>query len=160
MNIKTPVFRQQFVKEHGCLIKPLKIGIQTTPPSISVGLLLKNRWQLYEGCGLVFFGFRIVRNRCGEGKICACIEGWVYVNEVDLAGELRQQAGQDVLLVTPDQPVTPLGFPTGGKKIKGPLPILRALIDRLDGLKRKGYPDRRDLLAVLILPIPDKLGHS
>src|SRR5437867_8150190 len=159
MHINATRFMEKLMQEYSGLIKPLKVGIETAPPCVSVSLLLQNRGLFCESRGFVFLGVRIVRNRCCEGEIRACVEGRVYINEIDLAGELRQQTRQDVLLVAADQSVAPRHFPPSGKEIKGTSPVLRAFVDRLDGLKRKGNPDRRDLLAVLVFPLPGKFSH-
>lgn len=83
----------------------------------------------------------------------------IDVNQIYFAGELRQQTRQNILLVAPDQPVSPLRFTTGSKEIKRPLPLLRAFIHRLDRLKRQRNPHRRDFFVVLVLSFPNEFSH-
>ncbi len=99
----------------------------------------------------------------GEGEVSASVEGRVDVNEVDLAGELGQQAGQDVFLVAPDEAVAS-GLLLLQRLEQALLAILGRLVDGLDGLEGEGHPQRRDALVVgIVFAVPNHLrshGHG
>src|SRR5713226_3976208 len=101
----------------------------------------------------------MVGNCSGERKICAGIEGWVYVDQVHFPREVRQERWQDIFLISPDEPVAPFRVTAASKKLEIAPAILRALVDRLDGLKRQRNSHRPLLLISFVLPIPNQFGH-
>ena len=52
-----------------------------------------------------------------------------------------------------------LGKPAG-EEIEGALPVLRALVQPLDGLEPKRHPHRRHPFPVAVPTLPDEFGHS
>src|SRR6266849_6239674 len=92
----------------------------------------------------------------GKRKVRAGIKRRVDVNQIHLAGELGQERGQDVLLVAPDEAVAPLRIMAGRRQLQRALPLLHALVDGLDGLKRQLDADRSPLVTVLVVfSVPD-----
>src|SRR6185437_5489781 len=92
-------------------------------------------------------------------EIRSGIKWRIDIDEIYLARKLRQQRRQHILLIAPDQPVAPFRLPPRRKQLQGPLPVGRALIHRLNRLKRQRNPHRRLLLSINILPIPDEFRH-
>ena len=101
----------------------------------------------------------MIWDACCVGEVGPGIEGRVNVNEIHLSGEFREERWQDIFFVAPDEAVAPFGVAAGGKKLKIAAAILRALVDRLDRLKRESNPYRPLFLSALVLPIPDEFGH-
>jgi hypothetical protein len=94
-----------------------------------------------------------------EGKIRTRRKRRVDVDQIDLAGELGQQRGQDILLIAPDQTVAPIGGAADAEEIEGALAILRALVDGLDGLEGQLDAERGSLRAIgVVFAVPDQLG--
>ena len=93
-----------------------------------------------------------------EAEVVASSERWVNVDELNLARELWQQAGQHVLLIAPDQAVAPVTGSPRAKQVEATLAVLHALINRLHILKRQGNPHWCNSLAAnlvaLVLAIP------
>jgi len=85
----------------------------------------------------------------------------INVDQIRLAGELGQERGQNVLLVTPDEAVAPLRIIAGRRQFEGALALLGALVHGLNGLKWQLDSNWRTLVAMLVvLTIPDKFGHG
>src|SRR5579883_38147 len=153
MNEDHAILCQQFPQEHGSLGEPLKIGIRATAPGVSICLLL------YDG-GLFAEIFVGSRQRRLERKILPRIKGWVYINEIYFACELRQEGRQDIFLVAPDEPVAPLGVAPAGEKFEVAPAVLSAFVDCFDCLKRERDPHRPLLLAVsVVFSFPNEFGH-
>ncbi|MBI2817290.1 MAG: hypothetical protein HYX72_10150, partial [Acidobacteria bacterium] len=69
----------------------------------------------FSGCGALWrFG-----DRGGERKVSASVKGRVNVNEVYSPGKFRQQAGQNVFLVTPNEAVAPPATGAAGPDASG-----------------------------------------
>ena len=101
------------------------------------------------------------RIRGGEGEIGAGVEGRVDVDQVDRAGELGEEDGEDLLLVAPDQAVAPFGVASLGEEVEHELAGAGGLVDRLDGLEGEGQAGGGDALAPgVVLAVPDQLGHG
>src|SRR5438270_13367010 len=95
-------------------------------------------------------------DRGSEREIRARIKRRINVDQINLAGELGQERGQDVLLVAPDEAVAPLRVVAGRRKLQRALAFLRALVDGLDGLKGQLNTNWRTLVAVrVVLTIPN-----
>src|SRR5882762_6025886 len=100
-------------------------------------------------------------DRCCKREIRARIKRRINVDQIHLAGELGQERGQDVLLIAPDEAVAPLRIMAGRRQLQGALPLLHALIDGLNGLKRQLNADRSPLVPMLVVfAVPDKFSHA
>src|SRR5205823_5279545 len=122
--------------------------------------LFKNG-RLLQKRGLFVSIFIITAWNSGDiREVCSRIKGGVYVNEVHLPREFRQERRQHILLISPDQSIAPLWLPTRREQVQAPLTILYALVDRLDGLKRERNLHRGLLLATFVLPIPYEFCHA
>jgi hypothetical protein len=64
----------------------------------------------------------------------------------------------DAGLVAPDQTVAPVRTPACTEQVEHALPLLGALVDRLDILEGQADAQGTALLAVLVLPLPDNLS--
>src|ERR1700677_4055533 len=123
--------------------------------------MLDNAWLFREGEGVLVRRIRMMWHCRGEGEIRARIKRGVDIDQVDFAGELGQERGQDVLLVAPDEAIAPLRIMTRGRQLQRALPLLHALIDGLDGLKRQLYTNGRALVAMLVVfAVPDEFSHA
>ncbi len=160
VNINAPGIAQQFTEQDGGFVKPLEVGVESASPSVAIRLLLDDARLLGEGERVVFGRVRVIRHGGGEGEIRAGVERRVDVNQVHLAGELRQERGQHVFLVAPDEPVAPRRlFRDASREQRQRLAIRRALVHRLDGLERQCDAHRRDALAGgIVFAFPDQLG--
>src|SRR5437016_10261817 len=93
-------------------------------------------------------------------EICTGVERRIDVYEAQFACEFRQEGSKDVFFVAPDEPVAPFRIAPAREKFKIPPSIFRALVDRLNGLKRQRNPHRPLLLALLVLSIPNEFCHE
>lgn len=54
-----------------------------------------------------------IRNYRRKREIRARIKRWINVNQIHFAGELGQERGQDIFLVTSDEAIAPLRIMAG-----------------------------------------------
>ena len=92
-----------------------------------------------------------------KGEVCSCAERRVNVDQIHLAGELVEQAAEDVLVVAPDQLVAPAFGPPVGQFAAVAQARLAAggagdLVDPLDRLE-----GQRDALNLGRLARPNQL---
>src|SRR5260370_10292592 len=79
------------------------------------------------------------------------------VDQVHLTGEFRQKGRQDVFLVTPDQPVSPLLFSESRAILQATLTVQCRFIHGLNRLKRERHPHGREAPAGgVVLPFPNE----
>jgi hypothetical protein len=126
MDIDATHLRQQLAEHYNSFVEPLEIGVEAAAPGVAVGFLL-------DDAGL--FGEALAVHLHLERAVGAGVEGWVDVDEVDLAGELGEEGGDDILLVAPDEAVASLGVATAAEEVEGALALLGGLVHRLDGLE-------------------------
>src|ERR1035441_2546768 len=93
----------------------------------------------------------MIRDSGSKREIRPRIKRRINVDQIDLAGELGEERGKDVLLVAPDEAVAPLRIMAGRRQLQRALPLLHALIDGLDGLKRQLDTNPRTLVAVRVV---------
>jgi hypothetical protein len=105
------------------LVEPLQVRVDAAAPGVAVGFLLDEAGLLGEGESVVLLVFGAGYGGV-EGEVGASVKGRVDVDQVDLAGELGQQRGQDILLVAPDEAVAP-GLLLGRELEQAPLAFLR-----------------------------------
>src|ERR1700730_19421670 len=99
MNVDAATVGKQLVELNSHLIEPLQIAADSLTPRIAVSFDLDHRW---------LFGERLSRNVDAPGEVLPCCEWRIDVNQADLPGKVAKQGWQDVLLVAPDQAVSPL----------------------------------------------------
>ncbi len=74
---------------------------------------------------------------------------------------MREERGQDVLFVAPDEAVAPLGVVARRGELQRALALLHALVDGLDGLKGQLDTNGSAFVAVLVvLAVPDEFCHA
>ncbi len=118
MHVETSVFCQQSTKEEGGLIEPLQIAIEAASPSIAVGFLLDHARLLNKIETLASFAIRILWNLRLIRKVVSRSKRRIDVDKLHLTCELREEGGQYVLLVAPNEAVAPLAGLVAGEQIK------------------------------------------
>jgi hypothetical protein len=105
MHINTPILRQQIPHQHQPLVDHGNKGVRPFAPGVAVG-------DLFEDVGLL--GEGVAADLDVHGEVCAHIEGRVDVDQLQpallfdlLAQRAVLEAGQDQLVVAPDQLVGP-----------------------------------------------------
>lgn len=77
------------------------IRSHSTTPCIIKSLHLYGRRELFQLFAVDLYP---------KGKVRACGKGRIYVNEINLALELLEKRSQDIEVITPNEPVSPIGF--------------------------------------------------
>jgi hypothetical protein len=143
--------------EQGCsFVKPLQIGFETTSPCVAICLVLNDAGFFCKRERFIAGRAGVIRHRRGEREIRAGVEGWIDVDKVHLARELRKQRGKHVFLVAPDQPVAPFLLAEPRPILQTELTVLRRLVDGLDRLKGQRHAQGRDPPSGgIVLPFPN-----
>jgi hypothetical protein len=97
VQVQRSVGRQQLVDQDEALVHHRQVGLAPSTPRVAVGMLLEHGRELVDRC---------ITDPDPMGEVGTRVERRIDIDELDLAGVLRQKAAHHELVVAPDQLIT------------------------------------------------------